>query len=324
MKKSSIRTKGSKLLYAGLAGAAIMLGITAIAGYFLYDNMRDAEAKRIGEYKAKMENLQSVADQSLVAYSVNLDVEKGELISEDMLTKVYVSEATHAEDIVLIPHLTKEKEYVLYAKTDLMANTVLTKSMVYEEENITHDVREAEYSFVEIPTNIDENKYIDLRIQFPSGEDYILLSKKKIKDLSGITLRLDVLEDEILSVSSAIVDAYLENAKIYAIPYLDEHMQDKAIETYPLKENVLALLKEDPNVVNKAKYVLEQRNRLALENSLDALLDAEKEAVKSGNSNTKYNKEAVDAQIKEEERLNAINEQEAAQAAEQANLLEGE
>lgn len=62
MKKSSIRTKGSKLLYAGLAGAAIMLGITAIAGYFLYDNMRDAEAKRIGEYKAKMENLQSVAD----------------------------------------------------------------------------------------------------------------------------------------------------------------------------------------------------------------------------------------------------------------------
>lgn len=324
MKKSSIRTKGSKLLYAGLAGAAIMLGITAIAGYFLYDNMRDAEAKRIGEYKAKMENLQSVADQSLVAYSVNLDVEKGELISEDMLTKVYVSEAAHAEDIVLIPHLTKEKEYVLYAKTDLMANTVLTKSMVYEEENITHDVREAEYSFVEIPTNIDENKYIDLRIQFPSGEDYILLSKKKIKDLSGITLRLDVLEDEILSVSSAIVDAYLENAKIYAIPYLDEHMQDKAIETYPLKENVLALLKEDPNVVNKAKYVLEQRNRLALENSLDALLDAEKEAVKSGNSNTKYNKEAVDAQIKEEERLNAINEQEAAQAAEQANLLEGE
>ena len=144
-------------------------------------------------------------------------------------------------------------------------------------------------------------------------------------DLSvGAGSTLEVLEDEILSVSSAIVDAYLENAKIYAIPYLDEHMQDKAIETYPLKENVLALLKEDPNVVNKAKYVLEQRNRLALENSLDALLDAEKEAVKSGNSNTKYNKEAVDAQIKEEERLNAINEQEAAQAAEQANLLEGE
>lgn len=324
MKKSSIRTKNSKLIYAGLAGATIMLGILAIAGYFLYDNMRDAEAKRIGEYKAKMEELQSVADQNQVAYAVNADVEKGEVISEAMLTKVFVSEAAHSEDVVLLPHLQNDNEYYLYAKTDLKANTVLTKSMVYEDEAITDDAREAEYSFVELPTNIENNKYVDIRIQFPSGEDYILLSKKRIKDISGITLRIDVLEDEILSVSSGIVDAYLENAKIYAIPYLDEHMQNKAIETYPLKDNVLALLKEDPNVVNKAKYVLEQRNRTALENSLDALLDEEKEAVKSGNTNTRTNKEAADAKKAEEQRLNAINAQEAAQVEEQANLLEGE
>ncbi|GJM69319.1 hypothetical protein HMSSN036_15350 [Paenibacillus macerans] len=74
---------------------------------------------------------------------------------------------------------------------------------------------------------------MDIRIQFPTGQDYILLSKKKIEALAPGTVTVTLGEAEILSLSSAIVDAYLHKASIYALTYVEPYLQGKSTPTYP-------------------------------------------------------------------------------------------
>lgn len=282
--------------------------------------MHDKQLALIDKYEKQIDELEFIAGNSEVAYSLRDPVVKGEVITESMLQKVYVPNGAKSEDIILLPDLELKGKPTLYAKTELSANTVLTKSMFYQEENITNDIREGEYSFIEIPSNVKKDSYVDLRIQFPTGDDYVVLSKKKVKNLSGITMQMNVGEGEILTISSAVVDAYLEGAKIYAVPYVDEHMQVESIMTYPLKQNVKELMESSPNVVNIAKYHLEKQNRQRLENYLQVMSEEQRSKVESGESVQSSKVEADNARKSQEERLNEANKA----AEQQQDLIGGE
>ncbi len=47
-----------------------------------------------------------------------------------------------------------------------------------------------------------KSDFVDVRIKFPTGQDYILLSKKKVEDLSNNRVWYHMNEKEILSMSS--------------------------------------------------------------------------------------------------------------------------
>lgn len=83
-----------------------------------------------------------------------------------------------------------------------------------------------------------------------------MLSKKKVKDLANGTIWYEMNEKEILTMSSAIVDAYINDASIYALSYVDPYVQDGAYVTYPANEKVLDLIESDPNIVEVAKQSL--------------------------------------------------------------------
>ena len=111
-------------------------------------------------------------------------------------------------------------------------------------------------------------------------------------------------EAEILSMSSATVDAYIEGAKIYALPYVDGEMQIGSQITYPVKQNVLSLIQSSPNIVNIAKLNLEKQNRANLEMGLEAMEEEERQKLRAGEES---NKAAVEEQ-KQIDELNALNQ----------------
>ncbi|MFJ8519406.1 SAF domain-containing protein [Lysinibacillus xylanilyticus] len=303
-----IRLRTKKLIYSGLAGAGIMLVLTSGGGYLAYTKVQEREIALKQEYKEKMEALQSVADQSENALALNRDVAKGEQITESMLTEVYVPNGAAAGDRFL-NNTFEAGDTPYFAKTDLTANTILTDSIVYAEEMITNDIREGEYSFIELPSKLEVEKYVDIRIQFPTGDDFVLFSKKKVKDVQGVTLWVDVDEGDIMTMSSAIVDAYVSGAKIYAMPYVDEHMQQNSEMTYPVKLNVKELIQKDPNIVNVAKLNLEQQNRARVEENLKAMDEMVRDKVKSGDEATKNAVNQDKERRSAEERVNSYNEQ---------------
>ncbi|MBD8523764.1 hypothetical protein [Lysinibacillus fusiformis] len=302
----AIRLRKKKLIGYFLTGAMAMLIICLIGGYFFYQKAQEREIALKQEYQAKMEELQEVASQSEVVYTLKKPIEKGDPITKDILQKAYSSKAATAEDRFLIDMINGEDEY--FAKTDLMLNTPVTQSMVYKNEMITKDVREGEYSFIELPTSVKADSFVDIRIQFPTGDDYVLLAKKRLKNVTGLTSWFDVDEGEILTMSSAIVDAYVEGAKIYAMPYVDEHMQDASQMTYPVKNNVKDLIKESPNIVNIAKLNLERQNRARMESYLKEMETAEREKIRAGETATKNEVNVDNEKRSAEERINAANQ----------------
>ena len=149
------------------------------------------------------------------------------------------------------------------------SNTVLSPEMIDKGELVADDLRKHAYHFIEMTEALSRGDYVDIRIQFPNGADYIVLSKKRVLDCSlydevtqiDNSLWIEVSEEEILTLSSAVVDAYFnEQAKIYAIQYVSQD-QEKAIVTYPVNDIVHALILEDPNVVEKAIASMENRVR---------------------------------------------------------------
>ena len=73
-------------------------------------------------------------------------------------------------------------------------------------------------------------------------------------------------EDEILSMSNAIVEAYkIDGAKLYATKYKEAGIQDAAVPTYRPNDSVTALITDsngnvsNPNIVSSAVEELKKR-----------------------------------------------------------------
>ena len=54
-------------------------------------------------------------------------------------------------------------------------------------------------------------------------------------------------------LSSALVDAYLHDATLYALTYVEPELQERAIPNYPPNAEVTKLIASNPNIVKKAE-----------------------------------------------------------------------
>lgn len=155
----------------------------------------------------------------------------------------------------------------LVAKIDMNANTVLAASMLAQaDELVTSDVRVQEYNMLNLQSDIQNEDVIDIRLRMPTGQDYIVISKKAvtIPEQDGIveseTIRLNLSEGEILTMSSAIIDAYMINgSELYVTKYVEPGLQDSATPTYPIRNDIVNLINNDPNITSRAMAEIKAR-----------------------------------------------------------------
>ncbi|EXX85705.1 flagellar basal body P-ring biosynthesis protein FlgA [Paenibacillus darwinianus] len=169
------------------------------------------------------------------------------------------------------------------AKIELESGTPLLSSLLYEGQPVPKDLRIQEFQVIQLPSNLKPHQYIDVRIGFPTGEDFVLLSKKKVQERSGTIVWLELDEMDILQTSSAIIDAYLQGARLYALPYIEPGLQDAAVVNYPANQKVLDLMAVDPNLLETAQIELARKLRQTLDGNLKAVSESDKLRVTSGN-----------------------------------------
>ena len=144
----------------------------------------------------------------------------------------------------------------LVAKVDMTAKTVLTTTAVTRSNNVlTSDVRKMEYNMIVLPSQLETNTYIDIRLALPDGQDFIVVSHKQVEipNIDGIdslsTIWMNLGETDILILNCAIVESYkIPGSKLYA-----------AQITYVPSDAILSLIRTDPNCVQKAKTALWER-----------------------------------------------------------------
>jgi len=166
-----------------------------------------------------------------------------------------------------------EKEFIdlaevpLIAKVDMNKNSVLTADLVAKSnEQTTDDLRKEEFNMLVLPSQIQSGEYIDIRLSVPTGQDYIVVSKKQVEipQVNGVdvedTIWVKLTEDEIIYMNNAIVDAYrMLGSKLYVTIYTEAGMQKASIPTYVPTGDVIQLIHDNPNIVETAKNALVQR-----------------------------------------------------------------
>lgn len=176
---------------------------------------------------------------SSYAYRLIGDVKSGEKIGAEKVevVKLYASEMP--ADFV-----SKDKNITGYkSKLDLKAGTVLSESLIYEDEPLANSARLVEFNMLTLPSTLRIGDYIDVRFTMPSGQNYIVLSKKQVMNLRNTTVSLHLTEDEILMMSSAIIESYVMKASnLQIIQYVEAGMQEASTPTYSVNNEVYQLI----------------------------------------------------------------------------------
>lgn len=259
-----------------IAGVIGLIGVGFLA-YKIY-NKEDGYQKKIADLNNKFETRY---------YALNRDVKSmEELKSEDLSKITTVKGEKAAPEDYMSPDMLEVEEvdengepvydkdgnpkvvYPYHAATDLKAGTILGESMLYQEE-VSDDLRLVEFNVITLNSQAQSGDVIDVRLKLPSGVDLIVLSKKlvKIPQIAELdaenTIWLNLTEEEILLMSSAMVESYLvEGAYLYTTNYVSATQQEAAVGTYAPSDAVVRAMAVDTNVVETAyKAMLDRYNQ---------------------------------------------------------------
>lgn len=237
----------------------LVLGFAAFLATFLISNsIRDNYQAKLDEYSQEMK------DNQHAVFVATSDIKAGALITEENTDRRIEYSSQPLETLVT----TEDMGKVLLV--DIPAGAHLLTSMVTDYK-ISTELRELEYIAIHLGSNVNKDDTVDIRINFPNGEDYIVNSKKIVRGLSqeaaSCLMWLD--EEEMLRMSAAIVDAYeYPGTKIYFTKYVDPLIQEPSVVTYTPSLSVLKLIEEDPNVVDRYSQEINKEIRKGLENRL--------------------------------------------------------
>lgn len=208
--------------------------------------------------------------KEVTAYVLNRDIKSGEKVTADMFTPISTYQSMVPQNYINSANVASlDENKALIAKIDMSKNTVVTtNSVVTEDQTVTNDIRTMEYNMFTLPINVDIGDFVDIRITFPNGQDYIIASKKEIKNIQGNTITFELPEQDILMLNSAIVESYIMTASnIYIAKYVEPGLQEKATNTYTPTAEVVKLIASDSNIVSSAKKELAEKFNTDLRNN---------------------------------------------------------
>jgi len=267
--KKSLKRSTKQYIMVALICIVVIGGAAIFTSIVITSQIRD-------EYQALLkEAYYEIEINQRDVYVAIADIISGEVITPDKVEKKKVYSSQPQQTYIVKDEIGKIALINISSGTQVM-NTMVTDNIISSE------LREIEYEVLNINSNIINNDTVDVRIFFPNGEDYIILSKKIVK---GITLDSNsslfwLSEEEILRMSSAIIDAYLYNgAKIYTTKYIEPNLQEASLITYEPSVSTLLLIQENPNILITATDELSKQVRKAMENRLAASLNTSVEEI---------------------------------------------
>ncbi len=203
------------------------------------------------------------------AIVLNKALKKGEVIKKEDLLTIEVEKSVEKA-------LKEEEIWGQKLKINMHDNIPLTGSMLGEDIEYSDKDRLYEFAFIRLPRELEVGDFVDVRIRMHNGEDYVLISDKRInsmeKDETDARLGLIELalnEDEVLAISSAFVDTFRSDlTEVYLDRYIDGGAQRKSSVNYPINKDVISLLADNPNVLKRANIEELLSKRMLLDENL--------------------------------------------------------
>jgi len=252
----------------------LFLVVVAAAGVIYLGN------NKIKELEAQVEDLEwEIEDNTRLVYVAADNLTKGTKLEKDV--NVFLQ-----ENVTALPG-------ELYISESDLGKTLICNVSAFEpimasmvtEEAVTADLREVEIGIANLMLDQKVNDYIDIRIMFPTGEDFVVIPKVRIKSLvlEDAIFYANLNESEILTLASATIDAYtITGTKIYVTRYVESNLQEEAVANYPVRPDTLSLIASDPNILEVAKETLNYNARALMEQRLLGLSEEVLKSISTG------------------------------------------
>lgn len=293
MATNPMQKKARNSMLVGII-VGLLIGCVGIAFFFM----------QAANYRKQIETAQANTKQ---AYVLKNDIKSGTNITLNDLVQVSALKDVIPTDYVTLEDITENT----IAKLDLTKGLVLSKAMIQESDaKVTADLREQQYNMIVLPQYLEQDSYIDIRLTLPNGQDYIVASKKRIKQITEDTIWIDMYEQESLVMSNAIVEAYMmPGSKLYATTYVEPGIQANATPTFVPRAEVINLMNSDPNIVAEARQELAARYSSLMvrrEQDINSQLNAVGEDARS-NLETNMEQEITRSKEARKEYMDSLN-----------------
>ena len=212
-----------------------------------------------------------------LAYQEKLHLIEGQLLETERMAYVAVreisaGEAFTEENVVKksvysdgeMAYFAGEEIFSKQARLDIPAGmhilTIMEADEDYEESR-----RECTFTEISLPDTLKSGDMVDVRIQYPNGENYCVLEGKTLQrsETNSFESRFLLSEQEQLYISSALYDqAFYVGTKLYAVRYVTIPLQTEADMKYIPALDVLQQLSQiEKQYKNKIQLreALEQR-----------------------------------------------------------------
>lgn len=278
MRRKLKRTTKQYIIVAALC-ILVMGGAAMITSIIITGQIKDKYTLLLNNaYKEMAENKRTI-------YIAKQDIAAGEAITNENILIQTVYSQQPLETFIT------ETDIGKVSKIPIMTGTQLLLGML-SDKPVTTDQREMEYEVIHINANIISNDTVDLRIVYPNGESYVVVSKKVIKGVQpgSPTCYFWLSEDELLNMSAAIVDAGLyQGSRLITAKYVEPSIQEESKITYTPSLQVMSLIESNPNIIERYTQELSEEVRKSLENRLAASMKVDVTTADWDVSNYEFN-----------------------------------
>lgn len=246
--------------------AILGLGVFGYLKLTEKDNMIANQQSQIADLEGSL----SAIGELVPAYVTAGQVESGKKIEETDLTVVDVPLGI-AENIISDYETELDGKYY---KINMAPGTILTRDVVYDEI-LGKDMRYYDIMLDVLPVGLEAGDYIDIRIKFGTGADYLGISHIQVQGIYGNCLKLIMSEKDIHVYSSMLVDSIVFNTQyefsydkdgdgkiaseerekleaigsyLYATVYVEAGFQGPSEVSYAPSKLVQSLMNNDNNI----------------------------------------------------------------------------
>jgi len=258
MASNPIKRRARQSFFLGFLIALVVMAVVVMLLFTRINKLNEENAKLV-ELNTKGANI--------TVYTVNRDIEVGDAITADDLrpasmklvkdsTPIGVADYVDPSIFSAVDDDGNAVDVTYTARVKILEGTVATLSML-QQGGLDNDERMMEYNMIVLPTQLAEEDYIDIRLRLANGTETIVIPKKKVEQCTATSIWIKMTEIEILTLNSAIVDAYLvEGSQLRATIYTNPLMQDASEQNYPVNRDVLDAITYNPNILVEARNAL--------------------------------------------------------------------
>jgi len=282
----------------------IILGfvLSGVGTFLVSNHFHNKETEQLSSQIATLNADLAAIGPIVTCYTVQAETYAGQEFTEELIIEQSIPSSFTNDSFP-----TREEILNHFSRVSITPGTPITDSLIMPDEPIPDSLREIDITGNRWPIGLKEGDYVDLRITYPRGEDFIVLSHKRVMSITDQTLKVHMTEEEQMLYQAALVDFYTTRtygSDMYLTKYVEPGLQQSAATYYSVPRNIATMLTLNPNIVQEAEVALKQQMRELIELARAEFPDEDDSGgeIKGGRDelNSKVNSDYVIYEVEEE------------------------